>query len=292
MKKPVFLWSFLILLTFNSNAQISSSTNIEIKSERGMYSKVFSKTNGEHEAILSPGPVHYKKNGVWEEIDTKIISNNTTWQNETNVIRSYFPSTISTSDKIKLVLNSGDELFIHSEKKLVLLNGQSSPTVLSGGSNNSVASVIDNTIRYPGIYTDISDEFAISRGEIKNNLVLGTLPTALNTVSSGYFGFQEIVELPLGWKIVALNATSVNSLTSSSLLVKDSSGNTVLSIPEPVFFDNYGRSSDGSNMVQGKYLVAQENTNWTINTLVPGKLVKRCKHKISGLYRSNSCFCW
>jgi hypothetical protein len=282
MKIKIFiiLLSGILLLAFNTNAQNkpSISASPEIKNERGMYSKVFLKENGDHEAVLSSSPVHYQKNGAWEEINTMITSNNGSYQNESNVIQSYFPGSVDNSGKIKLIINSTDEIFIHSEKKLVLLNDQTNLTVLGGNSNNSIATVINNTITYSNIYADISDEFTVMNGEIKNNVVLSAPPTQLNNVSSGYFGFQEIVELPKGWKITSDDKTN-GSFTSSALSISDSKGNRVLSIPEPVFFNNYTLASDGTNAVEGKYLVKQENSCWTVTTLVPVEWLKDANTK-------------
>lgn len=256
-----------ILCAFTTAAQ-NSLASVELRSERGMFSKVFIKANGEHEAILSSSPVHYKKNNGWEEINTNIISSMGIHQNESNVIRSYFPNSISSSDKIKLVVNSTDELFIHSEKKLVTVNTSGDLKVIVDSSNTSIANVINNSINYSGIYKGISDEFTILNGAIKNNVVLNAPPALLTNVSSGYFGFQEIVELPKGWKITTLDKT-VNALTSSALLISDSTGRHVLTIPAPVFFDKYGSQSDGANPVEGKYLIEHKNDSWAITTLVP-----------------------
>lgn len=266
--KYIYLPALLVVLFFGSNAQTNSKVNQELINERGMYSKVFLKENGEHQAVISPAPVHYKKNGIWEDINTIIYSTGNGYQNESNIIRSYFPNNIQSSGKIKLIINSDDEIVIHSEKKLVLLNNQGAPIVISASINNSIANVINNTIHYSDIYSGISDEFKILNGEIKNNVILSTLPSLLSNVTSGYFGFKETIELPDGWRIVASDST-VDVLTSSPLLILDSIGNTLLSIPAPVFFDSYGLNSDGSNPVEGKYLINCENDQWSITTLVP-----------------------
>ncbi len=287
-KKTMYIWfavkrlfsllTFFILPTFNTNAQNNAAIYPEIKSERSMYSKVFLKAPGVNQAVISGSPVHYKISGVWEEINTNITSNNGSYQNETNVIRSYFPGSINSSNKIKLSVNASDELFIHSEKKLVLVNDQSDLTIIAGNSNNSIANVINSTINYSGIYPGISDEFSILNGQIKNNVVLSALPSLLINVTSGYFGFQEIIELPTGWKITTSDKT-LNALTSSAIYITDSNGKNVLTIPSPVFFDSYGLKLDGASMVEGKYLVKQENTGWSITTLVPVDWLKNSNTK-------------
>jgi hypothetical protein len=258
--------AFFVFISFIGKAQTNSNQNTEITNERGMYTKVFLKTNGEHEAVLSSSPVHYKKNGSWEEINTMLIPVKGGYKNETNVIRSYFPVSNSSSDKIKLILDQGNELFIHAEKELLVLTGQNVISSIPANPNNSIANVSGGFISYPDIYENISDEFSVKNGEIKNTIILNALPHALKKVSSGYLGIRETLELPAGWKITSIDN---NTLTASSLLISDAQNNPVLSIPEPVFFDSYGLRSDGSGMVEGKYLIAQENDHWTITTLVP-----------------------
>ena len=273
MKIYNFIYVFFILSAFNTNAQSNSTDNarMEIKNERGMYSKIFLKENGENEAILSSSPVHYKKNGSWEEINTMLTSNKSGFQNETNIIQSYFPKSINDESKIKLIVNSGNEVFIHSEKKLVVMNNQNNLAIVTENSSPSIAEVGGNTINYSGIYEGISDKFTVLNGGLKNDIVLNILPALLKKVSSGYFGFQETVELPVGWKIIT---SDKNTLTSSALSIVDSNGNIILSIPAPVFFDRYGLKPDGANSVDGKYLVNQKNSKWTITTLVPVKWLK------------------
>ena len=264
------LFFLMILLAPGTTAQTNPviRDTPEIKNERGMYSKVFLKENGDHVAIISSAPVHYKKNGTWEEINTGITSVNGSYQNETNIFQSYFPGRTDSAGKIKLIVNNTNELFFHSEKKLVLLNDQGDLTVAGVLPDHSMALVTGNTITYPGIYTGISDEFTVLNGGLKNNIILSAPPALLNDVSSGYFGFRETAELPEGWKIIAQGNTA-DSLTSSSLLIIDSKYNPILTIPAPVFYDHYGQEPDGANSVEGKYLVKQENDRWSIITLVP-----------------------
>lgn len=275
LTKRFSLFASLILAGAGLYAQVHPATigNTEIVAERGMYKKVFLKENGEYEALLSSAPVHYKKNHYWEEINTKIVAGSGIYQNESNVIQSYFPNNISSTGKIRLVVNSSDTILIRSEKKLVLFNNQAGLQVLVGHSDTSRATLSDNTINYSDIYPGISDAFTVLNGQIKNKVELKYIPSLLNTVASGYFGFQEIIELPEGWKIIAKD-TVTDSLTSSSLLLVDSLGNEVLSVPEPVFFDNHGLNPDGVNPVSGKYLISHLNDYWSIATLVPVQWLK------------------
>lgn len=241
---------------------------VELQNERSMYSRVYLREDGQKEAVISSAPVHYNDNGVWQEINTAITPNSNGYENSTNVIRSYFPGSIGEHGKIRVVVNAQDEIFFHSQKQLVLLDDQSQLNTFAIAPGNSFAAVNANVIRYNEIYPGISDEFVVSNGAIKNNMVLSAVPGVLNNVTSGYFGFREAVELPAGWSIVASDG-SHHSLTTSSLLIIDENGNEILTIPSPVFFDGNGLRPDGLNMIEGKYLVQVENNHWNIITLVP-----------------------
>lgn len=261
-------------------AQNSSSvqTGIEIKAKRDRYSKTFLNPTGTYQAVLSTAPVHYKENGSWEEINTMIRSGQAGYQNESNVIRSYFPETISKVSKLKLLIEEFGEIFIHSDKKPFLLNEQNMLMPVESNFSNAIANVNQDIIRYDNIYQNVCDEYKILNGQIKNNIILKALPSFLDDVNNGYFGFQETIELPEGWKITSLDRSSV-TITNSELLILDSEGKHVLSIPAPVFFDQYGLQSDGVNAVQGKYSVVYENGQWKITTLVPVAWLKNTNTK-------------
>jgi len=275
IKTYLILFFFLTLTGSSIYAQSNLNDNInkELKTERTMYSNVYLKDDGGREVVFSTSPVHYLKNGIWEPINTNIISNNTGFKNDENIIKSFFPKNISTKNNVKLLINSTDEISIHSVKKMAIFSEQSKLNILDVSSNSSTGIVDKNAIIYSDIFTGVSDEFIISNGKIKNNVILNSLPALLNNVSTGYFGFQEIIELPYGWEIKPLDETN-DLLTSSSLNIFDSNGNHVLTISEPVFFDNYGEESDGSEMVVGKYLLKEEDGHWSLTTLVPIEWLK------------------
>ena len=275
MKKGFSFLLAAILTAFLSHAQNNTSlqSGIEIKSKREMYSKVFLNPSGTYQAVLSTAPVHFKKNGKWEEIDTEIRSVQGALLNESNVMQTYFPINISNTSKIRLLLNESSEVFIHSVKVPVWLNEQNILIPSENVLNNSTANVDHNKIGYVNIYPNVSDEYAVLKGQLKNNIILNALPECINNVNSGYFGFQETLELPAGWKITGMNKNDV-SLTSGALLILDSKGDQVLTIPEPVFFDQYGLQSDGSNPVQGLYSLKLENDQWKLATLVPVSWLK------------------
>jgi hypothetical protein len=276
MNTPKSVYALVILAGFaiNSFAQthVLDDVEMEIISERNMNTKVFLKSNGDKQAVICGGPVHYQQNNHWEEINTTIWSTELGYQNESNVIRSYFPNTIDGSTDIKFMLDTNNEIFVAAEKKLVIYD-PSDLTLNIISTNPAMASVNGNTISYPGIYPGMTDEYHVLNGEIKNNLILNALPDLLTNLSSGYFGFQESIQLPLGWTIIPADPAG-DAFTSSSLLIIDSKGEHVLTLPAPVFFDHDGYGTDGENVIEGKYLFNEQNGKWNISTLVPVEWLK------------------
>lgn len=244
----------------------------ELPGERTMYSSVFLKENGQKEAVICSAPVHYNNNGTWEDINTAFASNAQGFENTTNVIQSDFPGNYGATEKIKLNVN-GSELFFHAEKELVLTNDQGQLNPISVSPGISFADVNANSLRYNEVYPDIADEYQVSNGAIKNNIILNSVPVGLNNVTSGYFGFRETVELPAGWSIITADGSAI-ALTGSSLCIIDANGTAVLTIPSPVFFDGNGLRPDGLNMVEGKYSVVNANGQWMLTTLVPVSWLK------------------
>jgi hypothetical protein len=270
--KPLFNILLLNLLIFSVFHSYSQNTALlkagqELKAERSMYSKVFFKETGVHQALISGSPVHYQKNGSWEDINTSLVSTNEGYQNENNILKSYFPKSVGQSNKIKLNLD-GKEISVLAKKEFVMGNAKGELTVLENGAENSFADSDKNKISYANVYENISDEYAVLNGELKNNVILEQIPGEISKSTLTYFGFRETMELPQGWKIISLNKNTP-SITSSGLTITDEKGNVALSIPAPVFFDNYGLNSDGSSMVEGLYVISEKNAVWTIATLVP-----------------------
>ncbi|MFI5205091.1 MAG: T9SS type A sorting domain-containing protein [Flavobacteriales bacterium] len=272
--KHISSFTVLVLLVFAANAQTSAASNKEVVSKRDMYSKTYLKENGDYEAIIHAAPIHFQKNGVWEEINTTLVSSEGAYKNETNSIQSYFPANISGTEKIKLIVNGTNEIFISAQKKFVYADGTFDRFISISDSENSTSSVRDNSVEYTYDLINCTDAFTVLNGEIKNNTVLNQFPNAMNGYpKSGYLGIQEIMELPDGWKIITADKSDL-ALTSSSLFILDASGNHVLTIPAPVVFDKKGLQSDGANSTQAKYIVRQHSFGFILTTLVPVEWLK------------------
>ncbi|MGI6321513.1 MAG: hypothetical protein ACOXZK_11335 [Bacteroidales bacterium] len=71
-------------------------------SKRDAYSKHYINDDGSYTALIGSGPIHYEKNGRFEDIDTELLPNNDpvfVYANKTNIFESYFG--LKTSDGVK-----------------------------------------------------------------------------------------------------------------------------------------------------------------------------------------------
>lgn len=115
MKKIYILKALLVLMSFvfiGHQSQLMAQTRSEANSLpwddlkgapeavslRDANTKHFSLPNGGTRAFVASGIIHYKRNGVWEDIDNSIKINNTgrytsySYCNTSNTFETFFPS--------------------------------------------------------------------------------------------------------------------------------------------------------------------------------------------------------
>lgn len=266
IQKIVFLFPLFLLSYSTINAQV------EIVSERGMNSKVYTLINGQKQAVLHVEPIHYLTNGNWEPISSNILPILNGFENRTNAFKTTFPDALASNKFITLEMSSGAEINIGVEKTMVVYDNGTMTTV-SANPSNAIALANQSTLNYPNIYPNISDRYEISNGRLKNEVVLATLPSSLTGIHTGYYGFTETINLPSGWTIESMTGSS-SGLIHLDLIVKNTLGKGVLTIPAPVFFDNLGQSSDGSSPVNGTFFLEQNGNTVELTTLIPVSWLK------------------
>lgn len=265
-EQSVFIF-FICLLSWSSiNAQV------ELINERSMNSKVYDLQNGQKQAVMHLEPIHYLTNGSWEPISTDILPTIDGFENKTNAFKTTFPNDIAPNKFVTLEMQSGAVINIGVEKVMVVYNN-GTMTSVSSSPPNSIASANRSTINYPNIYPNISDNYEVLNGSLKNEVILSTLPSSLGGVNSGYYGFKETIELPSGWTMESLTGIS-SGLINMDLIIKNALGDGVLKIPAPIFFDNVGQTSDGSSQVNGSFFLEKNGNAIELTTLVPVSWLK------------------
>lgn len=200
-------------------------------SKRDAFSKHFQNTDGSYTAVIGSGPLHYQKNGKWEDIDTDIIksrSGDYAYSNITNLFESYFGATstqgvMSKTDKgeIKEFLNA--QMYWE-------VNGVPQSKIIA---KESAAEVKGKKVIYRNLFGNIDAEFTVLNVKRKLNYIipnkeaLGQIP-----VDADFLVFSEDLELPAGWNF------SIDA--KKNILVKNEAGETTFVYPAPSVSEEYG----------------------------------------------------
>lgn len=211
----------------------------EIVSKRDAFSKTFVDEKGDYTTMISSGPVHYKKNGQFIEIDTRVRSNPSATfplANADNVFESYFGTTSHLGVKNNTV--EGEITEFLNTRMYWEVNGQ-----VVGLRNSSDVQAInnDNQVVYPNLYGEISAEFTVLPAKRKLNYVipdkqaLGNIPAAAD-----YLVFTEDILLPFGW---------THTMDSRGIWISDSFGKAIYLYQHPYSVDATDRTEAEKNTV-------------------------------------------
>lgn len=150
--------------------------------------------------------LHYIENGVWKDIDFKVLEGNTgkvgyNFKNETNEIKTYFPQTPGTNG-VSMKLADGTEFNWWKNPILrIVNNGQSSSNFTSKTVQGKVNS---NKLVYPNIYNGISEEFVILADGLESNTIIHSLTSEIASLATGAkLEFTQFIPLKNGWQLYA-----------------------------------------------------------------------------------------
>lgn len=263
------LLSYLTLLVLPvPSAFAQTLTTVELTEQRDMYSKTYLLPDGQKQALIHGGPVHYRNGENWEEIDPTLSSNNSTIYNSTNVFTSIFPKKPSENSIIQYTYE-GELIELSLTKELVQFSSGINVLETFDGWGDAI---FDNTsILYSDINAGVEDVYEISNGEVKNDLLLHYAPGGL-TGSNIYYGFREKITLPSGWKLQAATQEN-NPKTNHGIFILDASNTPRLLIPAPIVHDANGLENNGSIANDAAFVVEEENGSWYISTLVSSEWI-------------------
>lgn len=167
-------------------------------SKRDAFSKTFQNADGSYTAVIGAGPIHYEKNGKWEDIDTKISKSsigNYAYSNVANMMESYFGFT--SQQGVMSKTKEGEVKEFLNTKMYWEVNGQKVGEIL--GANVS-AQVENDKLFYNNLFGNISAEFTVLTGKRKLNYIIPN-KEALGVIPSNaeYLVFSEDIVLPEGW---------------------------------------------------------------------------------------------
>ncbi|HEY8365098.1 MAG TPA: DNRLRE domain-containing protein, partial [Haloplasmataceae bacterium] len=141
----------------------------EVIEERDEYSKTFRKLDGTYEIALYKERVNYLEDGVWKEIDNRLVEENEEYSNISNILKVKLPKKIHENKKIKLTIDNYDieitMLGINKVEGNVLNNNNNKSSNIKAVNNLS-------SVYYKNIndYTDL--KLSIIGSTLKEEIIL------------------------------------------------------------------------------------------------------------------------
>jgi hypothetical protein len=237
----VFVLVFVVFAGIPINVSAEEESNpemIEILEKRNLWSKTYYKGNSEYVAEISTSPMHYydELTNQYENIDTTITQyDENTYVNFNNILKSEFPTT--TGNFVKISFGESDRS-IEFRTIWMGYNGEQGFQNVNG-IQSSNAEVVNNTINYPNIFSQVTEQYIILNGEVKRNFILDRLPETPIGVT--------YLSIATEYKIGDLDIYSEGNLkmndfsTSGSVEFRNPLTNlTIFIIPEGIAFDSSG----------------------------------------------------
>lgn len=224
----------------------------EVVSKRDAYSKHYQNEDGSYTALIGAGPIHYEKNGQFEDIDHSITRSGNPafpYANTTNLFESYFGETSHTGVKNKTA--EGELIEFLNTKMYWEVNGR---PVNERASANVSVTIDGDKAYYNNLYGNIFAEFITLTGKRKLNYIIPTRQEISNAPQNAeYLVFTEDVVLPEGW---------TSKETENGILIKNAAGKEIYLYENPA-------STDAANALdREKNTVFETVLNGNILTIV------------------------
>lgn len=262
MKGLLLIFALSALFIHSTYAQ--SNSGQEITALRDMYSKTYLLPSGEKQVLISGSPVHFNNGTSWEDIHTELIHAGSAYFNVSNVLETEFPSLATENAMVRYRLGN-DEFTLSLQKEWVRFDH--GIHVISALSNWSPAEVLGNELVYSES-SGVQDVYRIANGEVKNDLVLPSLPLEGFGETGTYMGFREKLTLPKGWRMeAAVNEQEPGA--NQGILILDQLDVVRFIIPSPIVTDASGAENNGANANDAAFVIEQNGTSWYVSTLVP-----------------------
>jgi hypothetical protein len=260
------------LTTLTGVAQVNSSTDLtEDVTKRDFFTKHYEISDGKYQAVISGGPVHYMSNGSYLDINTGIIAgqNGAYFENKTNLIQSVFPKELGQQG-----IKVGDgEAFVTFGKnsRIEALSANGDILSVIETSVETEIEVLGNRASYT-LFANGTSEYLVGNGELKNNLILTSLPSNIPTQSE-FVTFTESLTLPTGWKLIG-EGEEINSerIIGSGIGIFNEENELVYQIPVPDVYEEMQPENaiyaDGNWRASYK-VTPLANDQFELATLVP-----------------------
>ena len=212
--------------SYVNNLTQETSIASEIISERDANKKVFRLEDGSYLAAIYPEPVHYKNDGVWEEINNSFVSSDevsNTFENKSNSFDVKF-SKKSKSNKLVTLKNGSSQL------KWTLEGSEKVQAVLVENAKNSenISSLknLNGTIVYENILLNTDLKYTVSSTRIKEDIIIKDKQAPESFVFNFEFKNLKYTQFENGKIEFYENDSTLPVFTLESPYMYDAAGNT------------------------------------------------------------------
>ena len=184
----------------------------EVEHQRTRFSKEFKLSNGLHMAVVYAEPVHYEKDGQWEEIDNTLKSTvrgtDTRYTNTADIWEVSLPRDLSKDAAVTVTKDGYTVSFRMSgeQRQSALVQGkeraEATKTVAQAKSSTAQLQQVDYTkakeaVKYPQmvpqkllsgllyqeVYSNTDIRYDLSAGQLKESIIINRLDTAVTGYS-------------------------------------------------------------------------------------------------------------
>ena len=195
----------------------------EVEKKRDEYTKVYRKDDGTYTAVMSAEPLHYLKDGAWEEINNSLSLNGDIYLNTANLFSVELPENISSNENLTIgkdgyeISFSIDDI---SESSAVVENNVASGETSVPKADEAIAQT-QSSVTYSNVAENTDLQYIVTPDSIKENIIV----SAKESVKETYiFTFEA-------------DGLSVEKCQDNSVLFKNEAGEVQFTIPRPVMTD-------------------------------------------------------
>ena len=234
----------------------------ELFDKRDLTTKHFKCKDGSVTAIVSAGPVHYKKNGVWNTILNDLYPNTQFagygYANTHNRFQTFYGNSLQNG--IRVITEQNEQLDLMQHAGVVYLDAAMNQIGSAGAMAGNVASVKNETLNYQNLYSGVSASIAHNSAGYELSYELANLNWLNIPANTAYVSFREGVKAPAGYHAYL-------DLENTVVEIKNDKEEILLKYKMPRFYEKQEVSDKGR--LNGQYAIEEKDGLIYINVLVP-----------------------
>ena len=235
----------------------------EILDKRDLTTKHFQTIDNKIISIASAGPVHYKKNGLWNTILNDVEPNNQFagfgLANTHNRYQTYYGNSLQGG--IKILTEQNEELNLMQDAGIVYLDKNFHETGNAGLFSGTVQHAQENFIAYQNLYNGVNAVIEHNAAGYELNYELQNLSSIQIPSGTAFVSFREGVAVPTGYHAVVAE-------DNKGIRIQNNAGRILLQYKLPVFYEKNDAFNNESRL-NGNYFTEEKNGKIYLNVLVP-----------------------